>query len=107
MYESTGVCPYTDRCESFQSILRVEGQLLRARREAFFGRTEVPPGELYRILDSFHTDMEKINNAKERCIKFHYRCLRFWQLNKKEREEKGYTGLDDDVISLKKVTSIP
>jgi len=89
MYERTSLCPYTDRCESYQTILRserwMEHALSKLRREARQGVSSYCGYTVEALL----WRLEHMNRVKERCYKHNGRCLRFWQFMANEKREPG------------------
>jgi len=87
MYERTNFCPYTDQCESFQTILRAEGwmekALTRLRRQNIQG----PPPDGGHSVQALLWRLEHMRRVKERCYSYNGRCLRFWQFKAKDEEE--------------------
>lgn len=87
MYERTTLCPYTEKCESYQTILRserwMEHALSKLRREARQGTSSY----CGYTVEALQWRLEHMNRVKERCYKHNGRCLRFWQFMAKEERE--------------------
>jgi len=92
MYERTNICPYTEVCENFQSIINVERWLYDFWGKAISGRTS-PMHEDYTIVES-ERSMRDLVKAKEKCLRYHNRCLKFWQFKAQERgiPARGFEG---------------
>jgi len=87
VYDFNGVCPYTDRCDSFQTISRaerwMEEALLRMRKESVLDPSAVD-GEP--SIYTLQWRLEHMRRVKERCYSYCHRCLRFRQFNSREGE---------------------
>jgi len=87
MFDRTNLCPYTDHCESFQTITRaekwMEHALSKLRREGSQGSSSYcgysVEGLLWRL--------QHMSRVKDRCYSHNGRCLRFWQFRSKEEGE--------------------
>jgi hypothetical protein len=97
MYERTDMCPYTERCKSYQSIIRMERELQNTWLKRMW---ESPPGVSVgdggrdQASDVLHKRLDNLMNVKTRCLHFHKRCLKFWQLRAKDaREMEAPAGL--------------
>jgi len=86
MHEETGVCPYVDRCRDIRTLRRVEEQLIQERR-GYFSRDEAYEGDVGEALEVYRRSLESVGRAMERCRGGYRRCLRFWQLRRREEEE--------------------
>ncbi len=99
MFERTTLCPYTEQCDSFQTMNRagswIEKHLSNMRRG----------GQLTSILDEDHTieglveRLEHMRRVKERCYSHNGRCLRYWQF--KAEKERRLPHRRKDVSPLK------
>jgi hypothetical protein len=89
MYERTSLCPYTEKCESYQTILRaerwMEHALSKLRREA---RQGVSSYCGYTV-EALNWRLEHMNRVKDRCYNRNGCCLRFWQFRAKEERESS------------------
>ena len=87
MYERTDTCPYTERCESFQSIIRIERELQNTWWKRTWERSpgaSMEDGDHDHALDVLQKRLENLTLVKRRCLHFHKRCLKFWQLRAKD-----------------------
>ena len=86
VYDRTGLCPHTEACESFRAILNCERWMEQAlsglRRE---GLVSLPKSEGGYSADSLQSHLGHVRRVKERCYSGNYRCLRFWQLERKKK----------------------
>ncbi|RLI10640.1 hypothetical protein DRO42_00600 [Candidatus Bathyarchaeota archaeon] len=86
MFERTDLCPYTDRCESFQIICRAESwmerELARLRRE-----NAQDFGDGGYSVQALQWRLEHMRRVRERCYSYNGRCLRFWQFKAREEGE--------------------
>ena len=87
IFEQPNLCPYTDVCDSFQTIRRAESwtekALAKLMRERFQDISSLDYGY------STHTlqwRLEHMRQVKERCYNHCGRCLRFRQFKAKEEE---------------------
>lgn len=87
MYSRTSVCPYTGRCDNYQSIVRIQDKLHKERREFVMGRRKTPLRDYEEIMEDYQKKMENLIRAKEKCIQYHKRCLKYWRFNKLKEEE--------------------
>lgn len=89
IYERKGLCPYTDVCESFKTIVNSERwmqkALSRLRRE---GADRLPMAEGGYTVQTLHSRLEHLRKVRTRCYSHHGRCLRFWQFEKKMEDNK-------------------
>ena len=85
MFERTDFCPYTERCESYQTISRAESWIERAmsrlRQEIARG---LHPGDGNPSIENFQWRLDHLRKVKERCYGYNGRCLRFWQFKADE-----------------------
>ena len=85
MFDRTGPCPYTEKCESFQTIGRAEGwiehELVGLRKASAQGDASMDEMDLAQMLEK---RMDHMRRIKERCYGYNRRCLRFWQFRGKE-----------------------
>ena len=98
MHEETGVCPYIDRCRDIQTLKRVEDQIIRERRDYFSRYGEVDGGEYGETINDYRRRMEGLGKAMERCRGSYRRCLRFWQLQRKDEDEVTLTVRSSPVL---------
>lgn len=90
MYEPTDICPYTERCGSFQSIIRIERELQNAWWRTAWERPPGAPegdGEDDHGLDILQKRLENLALVRRRCLQFHNRCLKFWQFRAQDAGE--------------------
>ena len=89
MFDRTGPCPYTERCESFQTIRRaeswIEHELVGIRKACAQGDASIDEMDWAQVLEK---RMDHMRRVKERCYGFNNRCLRFWQFRGMERKER-------------------
>lgn len=88
MYERTFICPYTDLCENFKYIIRIEKSLQNTLWKVAWER---PPegslGENDPKINVLENQLENVMRVKERCFNYHKRCMKFWQIKKKEERD--------------------
>ncbi len=108
MFDPTSICPYTDRCESYRTILSSERwmqeELRSMRRQEANGRA--PSGGGYSI-ETLEIKLERLRKVRERCYKYKGRCLRYWQFEKKRKERESMKKLESrvDLIGVPTVTA--
>jgi len=102
MYEPTSICPYTERCENFQSIIRIGKELQNARwKMVWESSPSVSIGNDNYKIDVLQQQMENLMRAKKKCLHYHKRCLKFWQLKEKEEKEMKVLGkIDSEVVKM-------
>jgi hypothetical protein len=85
IFERTDFCPYTDRCESYQTISRaeswIERAMVRLRQEITQG---LHPGDGSHSIENLQWRLDHLRKVKERCYGYNGRCLRFWQFKSDE-----------------------
>ncbi len=90
MYGRTGVCPYMKECESFRTIVNSERWMERAlstlRRS---GATSLPEDEGGYTEESLIGKLEQMRRVKERCYGHNGRCLKFWQFERRSRDDRS------------------
>lgn len=90
IYKSTGLCPYTGECESYQTIVNSENWIYKAlsrlRRE---GSDRLPREEGGYSEQMLQNRLENLRAVKRRCYGYNGRCLRFWQFEKKKEEDRA------------------
>lgn len=94
IYESTGICPYTDVCDTFLIIVDCEGWMSRAvstlRQE---GKESLPPEEGGYSVEMLYTKLVHMREIREdRCCNSNRRCLRYWQFERKRRDKEILEG---------------
>lgn len=77
MYERTDICPYTEICENFHSLIRIMNHLYGSQGKMISGETSLASNNY--ITDDLEKTMKKLTIAKEKCLHYHNRCLKFWQ----------------------------
>jgi len=86
-YEFTGICPYTDVCDSFQIIGRserwMEQALTKRRMDTAHG---VPTVDGVPSIHTLQWRLEHMRRVKERCYSRCHRCLRFRQFEARGEE---------------------
>jgi hypothetical protein len=87
MHEETSTCPHIGHCRDVQTLKRAETQLIRERRNSYSQPTMDDQGDHRTTMEEYRKRIESIGKTMERCRKSHRRCLRFWQLQKKEETE--------------------
>ena len=100
MHEETGVCPYVDRCGDVRALRRVEDRMIRERRDYFSRYGEVDHGEYGEAMDDYRRRLEGLGRAMERCRGSYRRCLRFWQLRRRDEDEAFAPPLVDGVAAI-------
>jgi hypothetical protein len=87
IYDRRNICPYTEECESFNTIRRAErwmGKAIRDLRRSDAEKTPEAEGGYH--INTLQYRLEHVRKIKKRCYNHHGRCLRFWQLkNGKEK----------------------
>lgn len=90
MYGRTGVCPYTGECDSFRTIVNserwMERSLSRLRRSGAFSLPEEEGGYTE---ESLLIRLEQMRRVKERCYGRNGRCLKFWQFERMNRDDRS------------------
>ena len=85
IYEKTSLCPFTDICESYQTIRRSEHWMSKAlsqlRRSGLESLPNSEGGYTALMLENRIGQMRRI---KDRCYQHNKRCLKFWQFNRKQ-----------------------
>lgn len=87
MHEKTGRCPYINHCRDIQTRRRVEAKLIQERRDLYSRYTDVNHVDYNGAMEEYRKNLDNIKRAIERCHDSHRRCLRFWQLRRREEEE--------------------
>ena len=94
VYERTGVCPYTDECESYKAIYNserwMERNLSRLRRAGLESLPEEDGGYSEQTLVD---KLAHLRRVKGRCYGRNGRCLRFWQFEKRNEEHRSFDRL--------------
>jgi hypothetical protein len=85
MHEETGVCPYFGRCGDVRTLRRVEEQLIRERR-SYFSRESSLQDDLGSVMEDYRRRLEGVGRAMERCRGGYLRCLRYWQLRRRDED---------------------
>jgi hypothetical protein len=90
IYERKGLCPYTNVCESFKTMLNSERwmqkALIQLRREGADSFSRAEGGYTVHTLQD---RLEHLRKVRMRCYNHHGRCLRFWQFEKKNEDAKS------------------
>lgn len=90
IFERRGLCPYTDICESYATIMNSERwmrkALYRLRKE---GASSLSRAEGGCTIQTLQDRLEHLRKVKRRCNDYHGRCLRFWQFEKKREDNKA------------------
>ena len=108
MFDPTSICPYTERCESYRTILSSERwmqvELRSMRRQGMDGHS--PAGGGYSI-ETLELKLERLRKVRERCYKYKGRCLRYWQFEKKRKEQESMKKLETrvDLIGVPTITA--
>lgn len=84
MLEETGVCPYVERCEDVRVFRRVEDRLLQERRGFFSMYAETKRDDYVEAVDEYRRRLEGVGRAMGRCRGSYRRCLRYWQLLRRD-----------------------
>jgi len=94
IFETTSLCPFTDICESYQTIARserwMEKTLSYMRRE---GLDSLPRSEGGYTIYMLEERLGHMKRVKDRCYRHNKRCLRFWQLERNRSNGKSYDQL--------------
>ncbi len=94
MFDATSFCPYSERCESYRTIINSEEwiskALSRLRRMGVSALSRDEGGYSELVLEG---KLEGLRRVKNRCYRYNGRCLRFWQLKKAEEKNKAINGL--------------
>jgi len=90
VYETTSLCPYTGNCESYRTIVNGERWMEKAlsdlRRS---GNDKLPRSEGGYTDHILMNKLSQLRRVKDRCYNHNGRCLRFWQFDKKNKEEQS------------------
>jgi len=90
VYETTSLCPYTGNCESYRTIINGERWMEKAlsdlRRS---GKDKLPRSEGGYTDHILMNKLSQLRRVKDRCYNHNGRCLRFWQFDKKNKEEQS------------------
>jgi len=87
MFERTNLCPYTDQCESFQTIIRAQSWMEQALARLRFNSFREPSSDSVNAIQTLQWKLAHSRVVKERCHSHIGRCLRFWQFKAKEEGE--------------------
>lgn len=91
MFERPNLCPYTDICDSFQTIRRAESwtekALAKLMRE---GGQDIPSLDDGYSTHTLRWRLEHMRQVKERCYSHCGRCLRFRQFKAREEDEPAF-----------------
>jgi hypothetical protein len=91
IYKRTGLCPYTGECESFRTIAESERWMERALSRLRRGETDgTADGEREYSEESLVDKLDHLKRVRERCYGYNGRCLRFWQFERRSREERSF-----------------
>ncbi len=89
IYKRTGLCPYTGECESFRTIAESERWMERALSRLRRGEVD-GEGEREYSEELLVDKLEHLKRVRERCYGYNGRCLRFWQFERRSREERSF-----------------
>jgi 16S rRNA G1207 methylase RsmC len=95
MHEETSTCPHIGHCRDAQTLRRAETQLIRERRNSYSQPTTDDQGDNRTTIEEYRKRIQSIGKAMERCRKSYRRCLRYWQLQKKEETEANVQQLTE------------
>jgi hypothetical protein len=90
VFEATSLCPYTGSCESYRAIVNGERWMEKAlsdlRRS---GKEKLPKSEGGYTDHVLMNKLSQLRRVKDRCYNHNGRCLRFWQFDRKSKEEQS------------------
>jgi hypothetical protein len=70
-------------------------------------RKNISLAEFDKLSDDFQKKMGNLMRAKEKCVQYHNRCLKFWRLKKDEKERILLKQMDDKEILLGHAAKYP
>ena len=90
IFDRRGLCPYTDICESYATIMNSERWMRKALyRLSKEGASSLPRAEGGYTIQTLQDRLEHLRKVKSRCNDYHGRCLRFWQFEKKREDNRS------------------
>lgn len=90
MYEKTGLCPHTEVCQSYKTIINSQHWMQRSLAKLRGSESKkLLKNEGGYSTETLQSWLEKLKTIKNRCYAHHGRCLRYWQFEKKKEESEA------------------
>ena len=96
--ETTGRCPFLEKCEAYHYLKQFQRRLIIEKRESLVETSRLEHDEIKRIMISFQRKFDKLRRREARCTSYFGWCLKYWQIFRLENKVDTISPYDNILL---------